>query len=85
MGAKDVSAISASKALRKEDQLYGQRLAEILPRSTPARRSMCCTIRLRQAVFSVLVEMMKEMDRLHPRYYARPKLHCWATSRQSMK
>jgi hypothetical protein len=31
MGAKDVSArwLKASKALKKEDQIYGQRLAEM--------------------------------------------------------
>ena len=61
MGAKDVSArwLKASRALKKEDQVYGQRLAEmikkrstgentikmILCKSAPERRSLTWYLR----------------------------------------
>jgi hypothetical protein len=63
MGVKDVSArwLKTSKALKKEDQIYGQRLAEMTKKhSSEAFYGMDDP--LEAAVFSVLVELMKELD-----------------------
>jgi hypothetical protein len=63
MGVKDVSArwLKASKALKKEDQVYGRKLAEMAKRhSSEAFYAMDDS--LEAAVFSVLIEMLKEMD-----------------------
>ena len=64
MGVKDVSArwLKASKALKKEDQVYGQMLAE-MARKHPSEAFYAMDDPLEAAVFSVLVEMVKEMDK----------------------
>lgn len=60
MGAKDVSErwLKASRALKKVDQVYGQRLAEMAKRHA-SEASYYLDDPLEAAVFSVLVEMMK--------------------------
>ncbi len=60
MGVKEVSArwLKASKALKKEDQVYGQRLAEMAKRHS-SEAFYALGDPLEAAVFSVLVEMMK--------------------------
>jgi hypothetical protein len=62
MGVKDVSArcLKASKALTKEDQIYGQRLAE-MAKMHSSEAFYALDDPLEAAVFSVLVEMMKEL------------------------
>jgi len=61
MGAKDVSArwLKASRALKKEDQIYGQRPAEMV-KNHSSEAFYAFDDPLEAAVFSVLVEMMKE-------------------------
>jgi hypothetical protein len=64
MGAKEVSArwLKASRALKKEDQVYGQRLAEMaIKHSSEAFYALDDP--LEAAVFSVLLELVKEMDK----------------------
>jgi len=60
MGAKEVSArwLKASRALKKEDQIYGQRLAEMAKKHS-SEAFYAFDDPLEAAVFSVLVEMMK--------------------------
>ena len=70
-GVKDVSArwLKASRALKKEDQIYGQRLAEMAKKHS-SESFYALDDPLEAAVFSVLVEMLKvrsvdaEMDRI---------------------
>lgn len=64
MGVKDVSArwLKASKALKKEDQVYGQKVAEIAKKHS-SEAFYALDDPLEAAVFSVLVEIVKEMDR----------------------
>ena len=64
MGVKDVSArwLKASKALKKEDQIYGQRLAEMAKKHS-SEAFYALDDPLEAAVFSVLVEMLKEADK----------------------
>jgi len=64
MGVKDVSArwLKASRALKKEDQVYGQRLAEIAKRHS-GEASYYLDDPLEAAVFSVIVELMRERIR----------------------
>ena len=63
MGLKDVSArwLKASKALKKEDQVYCQKVAE-MARKHSSEASYALDDPLEAAVFSVLIEMVKEMD-----------------------
>jgi hypothetical protein len=64
MGVKDVSArwLKASKALKKEDQIYGQKAADMAKRhSSEAFYSLDDP--LEAAMFSVLVELIKEQDK----------------------
>jgi len=63
MGVKDVSArwLKISKALNKEDQVYGQRLAE-MARKHSSEAFYALDDPLEAAVFSVLVEIMKELS-----------------------
>ena len=64
MGAKEVSArwLKASRALKKEDQIYEQRLAEMVKKHS--REAFYAFDDPQEAaVFSVLVEMMKELER----------------------
>lgn len=60
MGVKDVSArwLKASKALKKEDQIYGQKMAE-MARKHSREAFYALDDPLEAAVFSVLVEIMK--------------------------
>ncbi len=60
MGAKDVSArwLKASRALKKEDRVYGEELAE-MARKHSSEAFYALDDPLEAAVFSVLVEMMK--------------------------
>jgi hypothetical protein len=64
MGAKDVSQrwLKASKALKKEDQVYGQRLAEMAEKHS-SEAFYALDDPLDAAVFSALVEMVKEMNK----------------------
>jgi hypothetical protein len=63
MGVKDVSArwLKASKALKKEDQVYGQKLAE-MARKHSSEAFYALDDPLEAAVFSALVEIMKELS-----------------------
>jgi hypothetical protein len=62
MGAKEVSArwMKTSKALKKEDQVYGQKIAE-MAKMHSSEAFYALDDPLEAAVFSVLVEMMKEL------------------------
>ena len=64
MGVKDVSArwLKASKALKKEDQVYGQRLAEMANKHS-SEAFYALDDSLEAAVFSVLIEMLKKTNR----------------------
>jgi hypothetical protein len=64
MGIKDASArwLKASKALKKEDQVYGQRLAEMANKHSN-EAFYALDDPLEAAVFSVLLELVKEMDK----------------------
>jgi hypothetical protein len=63
-GEKDVSArwLKASRALKKEDQVYGQRLAEMANKHS-SEAFYALEDPLEAAVFSVLLEIVKEMDK----------------------
>ena len=63
MSVKDISArwLKASRALKKEDQVYGQRLAE-MARKHSSEAFYALDDPLEAAVFSVLVELLKELD-----------------------
>lgn len=62
MGVKDVSArwLKASKALKKEDQIYGQKMAEMAKKHSSEAFS-ALDDPLEAAMFSVLVEILKEI------------------------
>ena len=64
MGAKEVSArwLKARRALKKEDQIYGQKLVEMVRKHT-SEAFYAFDAPLEAAVFSVLVEMMKDRAR----------------------
>ncbi len=61
MGVKGISErwLKASRALKKEDQVYGQRLAE-MAKMHSSEAFYALDDPLEAAVFSVLVEMMRE-------------------------
>lgn len=63
MAVKDVSArwMKASKALKKEDQIYGQMIAEMAKKHS-SEAFYALDDPLEAAVFSVLVEMIRERD-----------------------
>jgi hypothetical protein len=65
MGTKEVSArwLKASRSLKKEDQIYGQRLAEMVKKHS-SEAFYAFDDPLEAAVFSVMVEMMKERARV---------------------
>jgi len=65
MGVKDVSArwLKASKALKKEDQVYGQMVAEMAKKHS-SEAFYALDDPLEAAVFSVLLELVKEMDKV---------------------
>ena len=60
MGVKDVSArwLRPARHLKKEDQIYGQKLAE-MARKHSSEAFYALDDPLEAAVFSVLVEIMK--------------------------
>ena len=64
MGVKEVSTrwLKASKALKKEDQIYGQMIAEMAKKHSSEAFYALDDPLLEAAVFSVLVEMMRERD-----------------------
>jgi hypothetical protein len=64
MGVKDVSArwLKASRALKKEDQVYGQKIAE-MARKHSSEAFYAMNDPLEAAVFSVQVEILKEIDK----------------------
>jgi hypothetical protein len=64
MGVKDVSArwLKASKALKKEDQIYGQKVADMAKRHS-SEAFYALDDPLEAAVFSVLVELIKEQNK----------------------
>ena len=61
MGVKDVSArwMKASKALKKEDQVYGQKVAE-MARKHSSEAFYALDDSLEAATFSLRVDMIKE-------------------------
>ena len=61
---KDVSArwLKASRALKKEDQIYGQRLAEMVKMHSN-EDFYAFDDPLEASIFSALVEMMKELEK----------------------
>jgi hypothetical protein len=63
MSAKDVSArwLKTSRALKKKDQVYGQKLAEMAKKHS-SEAFYALDDPLEATIFSVLVEMLKEMD-----------------------
>jgi hypothetical protein len=66
VGVKDVSArwLKASRALKKEDQVYGQKVAE-MARKHSSEAFYTLDDPLEAAIFSLLVEMLKKMDKAH--------------------
>jgi len=66
MGVKDVSIrwMKASRALTKEDQIYGQMVAQMAKKHS-SEAFYALDDPLEAAVFSVLVEMKKEQERKH--------------------
>jgi hypothetical protein len=63
-GVKDVSArwLKASRALKKDDQVYGQMIAEMAKKHS-SEAFYALDDPLEAAVFSVLVEMVKKDSR----------------------
>lgn len=63
MGVKEVSSrwLKASRALRKDDQIHGQMVAQ-MARKHSSEAFYALDDPLEAAVFSVLVEMRKEME-----------------------
>ncbi len=64
MGVKDVSLrwLKASRALKKDDQIYGQMVA-LMAKKHSSEAFYALDDPLEAAVFSVLVEMKKELER----------------------
>lgn len=64
MGVKDVSArwLKASRALKKEDRGFGQKVAEMAKKHS-SEAFYALDDPLEAAVFSVLVELLKELER----------------------
>jgi hypothetical protein len=63
-GVTDVSArwMKASKALKKDDQIFGQMVAE-MAKTHSSEAFYALDDPLEAAVFSVLVELMKELEK----------------------
>jgi hypothetical protein len=63
MGTKEVSYkwMKASRALKKEDQVYGQRLAGMAKKHS-SEAFYALDDPLEAAIFSVLVELMKDIE-----------------------
>jgi hypothetical protein len=64
MGSQEVAArwLKASRALSKDDQVYGQKLAEMV-KVHSSEAFYALDDPLEAAVFSVLIELLKETDR----------------------
>ncbi len=63
MDAKDVSArwLKAGRALKKEDQAHARKLAEMIKKHS-SKGFYAFDDPLEAALFSVLIELMKELD-----------------------
>ncbi|MDD3708891.1 MAG: hypothetical protein WCY97_01945 [Methanothrix sp.] len=64
MGSQEVAQrwLKASRALNKDDQIYGQRLAEMVKMHS-SEAFYALDDPLEAAIFSVLIELLKETDR----------------------
>jgi hypothetical protein len=64
MGVKDVSSrwLKASRALKKEDQVYGREVA-FMAKKHSSEAFYALDDPLEAAVFSVLVELLRELER----------------------
>ena len=64
MGAKEVSArwLKASRAMKKEDQVYGQNVAEMAKKHS-SEAFYALDDPLEAAVFSVLVELLRVLEK----------------------
>jgi hypothetical protein len=64
MGSQEVAQrwLKASRALSKEDQIYSQRLAEMVKMHS-SEAFYALDDPLEAAIFSVLIELLKEKDR----------------------
>ncbi len=64
IGSQEVTQrwLKASRALSKEDQIYGQRLAEMVKMHS-SEAFYAIDDPLEAAIFSVLIELLKETDR----------------------
>ena len=64
IGSQEVAArwLKASRALNKDDQIYGQRLAEMVKMHS-SEAFYALDDPLEAAIFSVLIELLKETDR----------------------
>jgi len=64
MGSQEVAQrwLKASRALSKEDQIYGKRLAEMVKMHS-SEAFYALDDPLEAAIFSVLIELLKETDR----------------------
>ena len=64
MGSQEVAArwLKASRALSKDDQKYGHRLAEMVKMHS-SEAFYALDDPLEAAIFSVLIELLKETDR----------------------
>ncbi len=65
MGVKDVSArwLKASRALKKEDQIYGQMIADMAKKHS-SEAFYALDDPLEAAAFSVLVEIIRMIDQV---------------------
>lgn len=64
MGSHEVSQrwLKASRALKREDQIYGQKIAEMIKMHS-SESFYAIDDPLEAAVFSILIELLKETDR----------------------
>jgi hypothetical protein len=64
IGAKDASArwLKASRALKKEDQIYGQKLAEMAKKHS-SEAFYALDDPLEAVVFSVMVELLRMLEK----------------------
>jgi hypothetical protein len=63
MGSQEVAQrwLKASRALNKDDQIYGQKLAEMI-KMYSSEAFYALDDPLESAIFSVLIELLKEKD-----------------------
>jgi dihydroxyacetone kinase-like predicted kinase len=64
MGSQEVAQrwLKASRALNKDDQIYGRRLAEMIKKHS-SEAFYAIDDPMEAAIFSVLIELLKEIDR----------------------